>query len=1157
LAHSEGLADNIYELVPSDTATPYLLVVVKTVQNLDATTEKEVAEMPHLMVLIKAYYDADTKRVLLKCTARQPSVGWYSFNFSVKAGKSCKARALQSIASRIREKKDRSQSKKDKLYADTTRMSRIESMFPRNEKMLKTDLDCLLRIPKDLSLIVSADKEMTMYEKMLLIEGDEPSFFSRAAYSDIWREPTEADPDADDIYNTDQWYSRLLLYLHKNPAEIHTVRRLVKKQRRLKKQIEGADRRSIVVPGLNDSGEDPYNNEERRDLLRRLQTEIPIEEVMAQMFETVPGSVSREIPVERRRMVTKLLGLVKKRKPKKNKTRQATQAEEDEEIMEQGEATLEDRPLRAEADALYSLLLKRTLGNGLRHQMYTKQLTFDADFAKNMITVDNCINSLYSLKTKGEIVKNFNAIAKKDLQILATECKPLPDDFVREVYNGLAPCGRRVRSAPRMDVVVSSLRASNPKRLAAKIKFRNAIMTVVNEFATQYKDLQSFIYQLGLDVFGLSESVPEQQIREYFEAAIDDKLNGESQRLDEAQAESPEPASEPSWLPSPDSETPEYSPISPLNLPLAGREPQSSHTDLLIFFHKQDLLGNRQWLSMNPTAQLECALPLVECLWEWVPRRADVIMGKYAWVHYTRVRDGEPSTVVWQASKGTCAVQQNQYRMIAAAFGVGPLLHNAFAVDVDGRRFEGFQTSFSQPPTRASNAVVRIDDHTSFRAVACLTQKGRTLPFQFKIREPAKGIEAYGSKPSGPNVWTEETLDKDDCAVGRAAWNKYLQMAASDNCKLSRTDLSHILRVSFPFANEAQKTELEASIGSWPTEGCQTPQILLNDWSQAKKFQWRRFKFLACGSFGCSFLWLDKSPKTTSAEVRKRVIVHTSAYFRKGFIRTPDIWWDTPLREFAMLEIFNKAGVAVKPLTKPQRTGESTEMLMLKKNIGYYSPIGEQYWTYGMQAGHMTLRAYIECGHLTETLEDVTNKVLAIFRKLQAAKYTHGDFHLGNLVILDDKQQSLKLIDFANSSNTVFMPWYDLCAFTTDCYSMAEPRIARELAQNVHQTLIADEAYQKIIDPFLYARLKTAKSFTNKEGDYLPMVKTREVRDHLFHTLYKHALTAEQLQTDGLAWYDALGIENGLDRNLLKECAQKSKSFVNFKYFVLTLLLAQ
>ena len=359
---------------------------------------------------------------------------------------------------------------------------------------------------------------------------------------------------------------------------------------------------------------------------------------------------------------------------------------------------------------------------------------------------------------------------------------------------------------------------------------------------------------------------------------------------------------------------------------------------MLAFFHQQDLARNSRWAAMNLTTQLECVLPLVECLWDCVPQQADVIMGKYVWVHYTRILDGVSFTVVWQATKGTCAVQQNQCRMIAEAFGIGPVLHNAFMVNVNGHNFEGFQTSLSEPPTEASNDVIPIDDQTSFRAVAYLTQASQKRPFQFGIRS-VEGIETYGSTPTGPSVWNVATLETDDCAVGRAAWLAYRQRAADNGCALSMSDLSSIFRASFPFANQTQKSELERTVGAWPTDICETPHILLNDWSQFKKFQWRRFKFLACGSYGCSFLWqykpFEQSKKDPAIEVRKRVIVHTSVYFRKEQLRLPDDWWEVPLREFNMLKIFYKAGVAVKPLNKPQRTGESKQVLMLKKNIGY------------------------------------------------------------------------------------------------------------------------------------------------------------------------------------------------------------------------------
>ena len=1279
LVKSDGLADNMYELVPSATETPYRLVVVKEAKDLDATVDDP--SMQYLILLIKAYHEVDTKRVLLQCAARQPSVGWYSFRYSVKAEASCKPKkSAKSLTSKIYEKTALSQSKKNKLQVDTTRMSRVDSMFPRDEKMLKENLDCVLHIPKDLSLLLPGKGEMSMYDKMKLIEGDEQQFFSKAAYNDIWLYPTDGDPGQMQIIaDTDKWYSRLLLDLHTDPSELPNVRRLVRKQRHVKKQIEDAERKKTIIPGLNGEGDNPYDNAERDELFERLnKVENRMENVVRDLFSTQPGVLLDHIPVARRRVLIKLLGLVRKHR----EPRQRTEAGAEEE--EEGKEDLE-RPLDAEVDALYSLLFKRSIGNGLRHQMYAKQLAFGSGYVADMVVVDNCINSLYLLSTKNEILRQFGQLGKYTPSDLLTKCTPLSGKAIKDAYNRLLPCGRLAKRAPRMDAVVSMLRAANPQRIAQKIEFRNSIMTVVKDCVTRYRDYSpSFIQrilQLGLDVVGTTESASEQEIREYFETNIKSLLDSdryvpvrkgaegdEGKALDQPDVEddpaqalrgsplansppkpptsprssarpAPQPprspealresplASAPSKSPSRPRSPTSTPPQSPRSAPVSLREatisaqsprrrspspkpprspaqpppkspsrqasaespprpaksprrspsPKPPLKDVLAFFHQQGLARTPPWVAMNLTTQLECVMPIVECLWDCVPQQAVVIMGKYVWVHYTRISDGVSFTVVWQETKGTCAVRQNQCRMIAEAFGIGPVLHNAFMVNVNGHNFEGFQTSLSEPPTEASNDVIQIDDQTSFRAVAYLTQAGLKLPFQFDIRESAEGIDPLGSVPI-PSVWDTETLEKQNCAVGRSAWTKYLLAAVNNKCKLSESDLSSILRVSFPNADQTQKSELERAVGAWSAAGCNKPQMLLNDKRQFEMFGWRRFKFLACGSYGCSFLWQYKqSPQSRNkpeVEVRKRVLVHTSQYWRKGKIRDADDWWDHPLREFAMLELFHKAGAAVEPLGKPQRTGESKEMLLIKKNIGYYSPIGEQYWTFGMQAGSMTLKAYIECGNLTAntkdasgnitygTFDEIKNKVLDIFLKLKDNKYTHGDFHLGNLLFLNDdlkNKEALKLIDVANSSNTVFMPWYDLGAFTADCYSISERhhQIARDLAKAVYGVLIKDKVYQKTIDAKLYAKLKNAKGFTNKVGDALPMVRTREVRDHLFHEVYKHTLTAEQLQTDGLAWYYALRTDRGLTKNQLQECAQKSRDFVQFKYHVLTLLLAQ
>jgi hypothetical protein len=406
-------------------------------------------------------------------------------------------------------------------------------------------------------------------------------------------------------------------------------------------------------------------------------------------------------------------------------------------------------------------------------------------------------------------------------------------------------------------------------------------------------------------------------------------------------------------------------------------------------------------------------------------------------------------------------------------------------------------------------------------------------------------------------------LSNDACAVGRRAWAAYLQAAVDNNCKLSATDLANILRMSVPFATNVQKYEIEREVGEWPTEDCQQPQILLNDWVKPQKFKWQRFKFLACGAYGCSSLWQYKTSSTSrsvpTVEVRKRVLAHTSKYFKQGKIRFEDMWFETPLREFAMLQAFYKARLAVKPLDEPKRTDESREMLLIKEHVEYYSPVGEQYWTYGMQAGSMTLKQYVECGDLTSsTVDGITEQILAIFARLKAAKFTHGDFHLANLVMLNgtDGNMSLKLIDFAFSSTTLFLPWYDLVSFTTDCFAAEYPRSARTLAENVFRELAKDAIYQQTIDSELLEQLQKEK-FQGSVGQLLPMVKSRAIRDVLFHNVYKKLLVSNQLQIDGSSWYRALQVKKGISAQQLASCAQTSPNFTQFKVKVLSLILSQ
>lgn len=927
LVQCPNLAENMYELVPSHAETPFRMVVVKNARDLDASSDFKEEE-PHLILYIKAYLDAASQKVKLKCFARQPSVGWYHFTVTVKkTGGNCKP--AHSIKSKIQEKKDRSESKKRKSLVDTTRMYKITNR-PSNADTFKADLDCLLRIPKDLSVLESKEGELSMYDKMLIIEGEAPKFVSRKTYDDIWLTKDDTDVEKFDAQETDEAYSELLWDLDEHPDRTANVYKIAKENRQIQEQIEAG------VRGLE------YDEAGREQIIKDLSTvKTPITGIT-----TVPIQISRMI---------KIPGLVKKKK------KTVAGGEDEEEVMDEGVAGDPSRTLSMKEYGIYSLLVKRLIGTGLRHELY-REIPQDSSYLQNMAVADNCINSLYLLPTEQAIRAKFNKFMTKGFKTLATECKP--NDVAKELYNKLLPCGKLVKNTPKLDLVVSLLRSANPDRVAKKIKLRNFITKTVEGFVKEYKGAPPWfiaaIYQLGFDVLGLSESVPENKIMDYFETELealqgDERFEQEVQegiQNDEEVQESVQNEEEVQEDVRNEEEVQEdvrneeeVQEEIQEEIQEESADVRSPSEDVLRFFGREGLVRNSQWREMPPTAQLECVIPIVECLWEWIPQRADVVMGKYAWVHYKRVGNGELSTVVWQQRTGASAVMQNQCRLLAAAFKVGPFIHNAFALDL----FEGFQTSFSLPAQTEYDEEIAIDAQTVLHAVAHLTQSGQTLPFQFKVPKSVAGVGEYGTRPSDAGVWRVETLSNDACAVGRRAWAAYLQAAVDNNCKLSATDLANILKMSVPFATNVQKYDIEREVGEWPTEDCQQPQILLNDWVNPQKFKWQRFKFLACGAYGCSSLWQYKTSSTSrgvpTVEVRKRVLAHTSKYFKQGKIRFEDMWFETPLREFAMLQAFYKARLAVKPLDEPKRTDESREMLLIKEHVEYYSPVGEQYWT--------------------------------------------------------------------------------------------------------------------------------------------------------------------------------------------------------------------
>jgi hypothetical protein len=260
-----------------------------------------------------------------------------------------------------------------------------------------------------------------------------------------------------------------------------------------------------------------------------------------------------------------------------------------------------------------------------------------------------------------------------------------------------------------------------------------------------------------------------------------------------------------------------------------------------------------------------------------------------------------------------------------------------------------------------------------------------------------------------------------------------------------------------------------------------------------------------------------------------------------------------------MLGLFYDAQAAVQPVHEPVQIKESREILLLKNEVGYYPPVGEQFWKFAMQPARTTLLAHITCGLLTkDTMSDMTQQVLRIFEVLRDNNLTHGDFHLNNIMTMPDGEE-LRLIDCAYSSNTVFMPWYDLLCFTYSCNNNvrgdkpAYAKQAQTLATNVYDELIKSPIYMKTIDAELATNLRIGGENGSRysTGKMLPKIVTKEARGVLFRHVYFKELERNLLVRDGFRWIKELGLEKQFDETAVESVTRMSK----FQEKIVTYLL--
>jgi hypothetical protein len=412
-------------------------------------------------------------------------------------------------------------------------------------------------------------------------------------------------------------------------------------------------------------------------------------------------------------------------------------------------------------------------------------------------------------------------------------------------------------------------------------------------------------------------------------------------------------------------------------------------------------------------------------------------------------------------------------------------------------------------------------------AAAFLKQGQKRLAFDFNVRQRGNLAATFNENPA---VWQgpknlSDPLNK--CLIGNKAWEIYTKQRPDSDCQLSGADVAKILETSFPFANKKQQSQIMQFDKMWHNSrrNCFEPKVLLGIWENPM-----RVKFLGCGGFGCSTMWQSRGQTPV---VYKRTQVHTSAFKNRhreasGIIKDSDILENwvmySPKREYKMLEALGKANISVKAIKPPEETRESVEMNLVKIITNYIPPVGEQYWTFGMQAAQVTLQDFCQCGGFSARAGVITEQVFDIFKALKDNEFTHGDLHLGNIMILPD--ESIRLIDCGYTATNVFEPRYDRAAFTVSCTDLAEHVTEKRLDVGVKIKLNED-----ILDlrDTIYARVNW---YVGKKGSIQyetanakqPMIVSVAMRNRYFYRVYRQKMYYAQIQQDGPAWCKNVGL---------------------------------
>lgn len=443
----------------------------------------------------------------------------------------------------------------------------------------------------------------------------------------------------------------------------------------------------------------------------------------------------------------------------------------------------------------------------------------------------------------------------------------------------------------------------------------------------------------------------------------------------------------------------------------------------------------------NRTLQLFMVLPVVDCLWDWVPTHAQLLTGEgerfrhgaQVWATYTRA--GETTTVIWQRSLGLVQTrEQNQVRLM-----VEPLIMQAFTFG----DFEGFQT-FQSLPTEDGGARTRDYTGITFLQRSGVKRDGTPYdpkPFNFLIdRQPAD--------PAGVARWDPD-LQIDSCAGTDAV------VAAYRACQLSNETLEDILDVSFPAEQSEnrprRRNDIKVQLYRYPR--CDAVGMLFNQRTAG-------FKLLSSNpTYGTPYCtWVgDGSGRPTFY------------WWMKWNSATSDRRFH-PARYHEFLTRLQRTNVSL-PVTDFRQTGENAQLRFLRFNIGDTPDVGDEYWTIAMMGDPiMTLRKLISCSAAFPIdPELIAFELMRIIRVLLDAEVTCGDLNCDSFVVSEftpNDSVRLSLVRGGRCLSSLHTPYLDMYSLSNDItewYTRERDGPTRRILTLIIAPLMGDRDLQRFM----------------------------------------------------------------------------------------------